>query len=322
MNYICKMKLKHFLLLFLSTGLLFGCSTKPQNPQLKVLVWNIWHGGNDDSLPSDGRPSVIEVIKTSDADVVLMIETYGSAPLISDSTGLDYHLISSNLSIYSRFPITKQLAFRDSISTFNFGGVEILAFDSIPIAVFDTWLHYLPDTRLAPIHLPEDSILAWENRGTRDDEVFRIINSIEEYLENSENVPVILGGDLNSHSHLDWTSATKDTFNHGGAIVNWTVSKALTDAGFTDSYREINPDPLTNLGKTWISGVDKNGKFGYTKQDRIDYIYYKGDKLKVIESESFTQIPGEILKFRDKKIMYPSDHGFVLTTFEIDINKN
>ncbi len=300
---------------------IFGCLPKQELPQLKVLVWNIWHGGNDDSLPSDGRPSVIDIIKTSEADVVLMIETYGSAPLISDSTGLNYHLISSNLSIYSRFPITKQLAFRDSISTFNFGGVEILAFDSIPIVVFDTWLHYLPDTRLAPTHLPEDSILAWENRGTRDDEVLKIINSIKTYLNNSENVPVILGGDLNSHSHLDWTEATKDTFNHGGAIVNWTISKVLTDVGLTDSYREINPDPLNNLGKTWISGLDKNEEFGYTKEDRIDYIYYKGDILKPIESESFTQIPGKILEFRNKKIMYPSDHGFVFTTFEININK-
>ncbi|NOR76687.1 MAG: endonuclease/exonuclease/phosphatase family protein [Draconibacterium sp.] len=300
---------------------LIGCSSKQELPQLKVLVWNIWHGGNDESLPSDGRPSVIDIIKISKADIVLMIETYGSAPLISDSTGLDYHLISSNLSIYSRFPITKQLAFSDSISSFNFGGVEILAFDSIPIAIFDTWLHYLPDTRLAPTHLHEDSILAWEKRGSRNDEVFRIINSIKTYLNNSKNVPVILGGDLNSHSHLDWTAATKDTFNHNGAVVNWTISKALTDVGLIDSYREINPEPLKKLGKTWISGLDKNGKFGYTKEDRIDYIYYKGSKLKAISSESFTQIPGEILEFRNKKIMYPSDHGFVLTTFEIEINK-
>jgi len=127
------------LILIIFTISLFGCSTKQELPQLKILVWNIWHGGNDESLPTDGRPSVVEIIKTSEADVVLMIETYGSAPIISDSTGLDYHLISSNLSIYSRFPVTKQLAFRDSISTFNFGGVEILAFDSIPIVVFDTW---------------------------------------------------------------------------------------------------------------------------------------------------------------------------------------
>ena len=315
------MKNIHLFAFIFLTCILFGCSPKTENPKLKVLVWNIWHGGNNESLPSDGRPSVVEIIKTSEADLFLMIETYGSAPMISDSTDLDYHLISSNLSIYSRFPITKRLAFRDSISAFNFGGIEILAFDSIPIAVFDTWLHYLPDTRLAPTHLPEDSILAWENRGSRDDEVFKIINSIEAYLENSENVPVILGGDLNSHSHLDWTEATKDTFNHGGAVVNWTVSMALTNAGLTDSYREINHDPIKEFGKTWISGLDKNGKFGYTKEDRIDYIYYKGSMLKPINSESFVCPPGETLEFKNKRIMYPSDHGFVLTTFEIDINK-
>ena len=273
----------YFFLFFLILNL-FACSDKIENPELKVLVWNIWHGGNDESLPSDGRPSVIEVIKALGADLVLMIETYGSAPLISDSTGLDYHLISSNLSIYSRFPITKQLVFSDSISTFNFGGIEILAFDSIPIVVFDVWLHYLPDTRLAPTHLSEDSILAWENRGTRDDEVFKILASIKSYIEDSENVPVLLGGDFNSHSHLDWTEATKDTFNHGGAVVNWTVSRALTDAGLTDSYREIHCNPLSDLGTTWISGLNENGILGYTKQDRIDYLYYKGRIMKPINS--------------------------------------
>lgn len=310
-----------FYVLLLLLPLLFSCSEKIEKPQLKVLVWNIWHGGNDESLPEDGRPSVIEVIKTSEADVVLMIETYGSAPIISDSTGLNYHLISNNLSIYSRFPITKQLAFQDSISTFNFGGVEILAFDSIPIAVFDTWLHYLPDTRLAPTHLPEDSILAWENAGSRDDEVRKVVNSIEAYLDNSENIPVLIGGDMNSHSHLDWTEATKDTFNHEEAVVNWTISRTFTDAGLSDSYREIHPNPLTHPGVTWISGIDKNGNFGYNKQDRIDYLYYKGSCIKPVNSESYTVPPGKILNFKGKEIMYPSDHGFVLTTFEIDLEK-
>lgn len=304
-------------LLFLGLSL-FSCSEKKEKPQLKVLVWNIWHGGNDESLPKDGRPSVIEVIKTSEADVVLMIETYGSAPMISESTGLDYHLISSNLSVYSRFPITKKLAFTDSISTFNLGGVEILAFDSIPMAIFDTWLHYLPDTRLAPTHLPEDSILAWENAGSRDDEARKVVHSIQPYLNNADKVPVIIGGDMNSHSHLDWTEATKDTFNHGGAVVNWTISRTYANAELIDSYRQIHPNPLTNPGTTWISGIDDDGKFGYNKQDRIDYIYYKGSRIKAVNSESHTVPPGEILVFKDKKMMYPSDHGFVLTTFEID----
>lgn len=311
------MKQLNFFTLILLCFMCFSCTTTKHNPQLKVLVWNIWHGGNDKSLPKDGRPSVVDVIKTSEADVVLMIETYGSAPLISDSTGLDYHLISSNLCVYSKFPITKKLAFSDSISDFNFGGIEILAHDSIPVAVFDTWLHYLPDTRLAPTHLPEDSILAWENRGSRDDEVKKIVTSIQPYLENADNVPVILGGDMNSHSHLDWIESTKDAFNHGGAIVNWTISRTYTDAGLKDSYREIHPDPLTHPGTTWISGIDANGKFGYNKQDRIDYLYYKGKKLKPVAAESHIVPPGETLNFKDKEIMYPSDHGFILTTFEI-----
>lgn len=314
------MKRPVFLLLLFGIFALYSCKEETSNPELKVLVWNIWHGGKNESLPQDGRPSVIDVIKTSEADIVLMIETYGSAPMISDSIAFDYHLISSNLCVYSRFPITKQLAFKDSISTFNFGGVEILAFDSVPMAIFNTWLHYLPDTRLAPTHLPEDSILTWENAGSRDDEAIKVVHSIHDYLKNADNVPVLVGGDMNSHSHLDWTEATKDTFNHGGAIVNWTISRTFTDAGLIDSYREINPNPLTHPGITWISGIDANGEFGYNKQDRIDYLYYKGDALNVIGSESHTVPPGEILNFKGKEIMYPSDHGFVLTTFEIDLN--
>lgn len=313
-------RINYFILICLLIGL-YSCNKPAKNPQLKVLVWNIWHGGNDESLPKDGRPSVIDIIKSSEADVVMMIETYGSAPMISDSIGFDHHLISSNLCIYSRFPIKRKLAFKDSISAFNFGGVEIMAFDSIPVAVFDTWLHYLPDTRLAPTHLPEDSILAWENRGSRDDEVRKVVNSIQKYLENADNVPVLLGGDMNSHSHLDWTEATRDTFNHGGAVVNWTISKAFTDSGLKDSYREIHPNPLTHPGITWISGLDENGKFGYNKQDRIDYLYYKGSWIKAIDSESHTVPPGETLLFKGKEIMYPSDHGFVLTTFELDLEK-
>ncbi len=315
------MKQLPFVTFILFVSLFSACQGKPEKPQLKVLVWNIWHGGNDASLPEDGRPSVIDVINKAEADLVLMIETYGSAPLISDATGLDFHIISDNLSIYSRFPVSKRLSFSDSISTFNFGGVEVLAYDSVPIVVFDTWLHYLPDTRLAPTHLPEDSVIAWEKKGSRDEEIRSILNSIEDYLNNSDEKPVILGGDLNSHSHLDWTIATKDTFNHGGAVVNWTVSKTLTEAGFVDSYREIHPDPLHSPGTTWISGLDKNGNFGYNKKDRIDYLYYKGKKLTPIAAESYIVPPGETLIFRDSGIMYPSDHGFVLTTFEIDTER-
>jgi hypothetical protein len=304
-------------------GLIFatclaGCDNFPKSVDFDVLVWNIWHGGYDESLPADGKPSVVDVIKESGADVVLMIETYGSAPYISEQTGMDYELLSSNLCIFSSYPIVKKYTYPEYISTFNFGGVEILVKDSIPVLFFDTWLHYLPDTRLAPVDAGEEAILEWENEGTRDDEIFSIMEAIKPLIINTDQVPIILGGDLNSHSHLDWIEETKDMYNHGGAVVNWTVSSTLYKNGFRDAFREIHPDPVINPGKTWISGWE-NDKHVYSKVDRIDYCYYQGTSLKPVASESYTAIPGDTLVYKGKKLMYPSDHGFVITRFRMDL---
>jgi endonuclease/exonuclease/phosphatase (EEP) superfamily protein YafD len=42
-------------------------------------------------------------------------------------------------------------------------------------------------------------------------------------------------------------------------------------------------------------------------KDRIDYIYYKGAKIKAIASRTIDQHP----------VKYPSDHAALLTTFKI-----
>lgn len=47
--------------------------------------------------------------------------------------------------------------------------------------------------------------------------------------------------------------------------------------------------------------------------DRIDYIYYKGQGLKLVESE--TIIPD--FKGRDKNLGYPSDHFGIISKFKI-----
>ncbi|MFC1540012.1 endonuclease/exonuclease/phosphatase family protein [Gemmatimonadota bacterium] len=303
--------------LLLTAALLFSCSPAGDAVEFKVMAWNIWHGGNEESLPSDGRPSVVNIIRDSGADVVLMIETYGSAPYIADSLGFEYHLLSDNLCIFSRYPIEETFRFEDAIAPFNFGGATILIADSEPVTFFDTWLHYLPDTRLVPLQAPHDSILAWENAGSRDDEIRAILSSITPHIEGSETIPIIMGGDFNSFSHLDWVASTKDTFNHGGRIVDWTISRAMTDRGFADTYRTINPDPLSDPGITWLSGHNQSGEFGYFRQDRIDYIYSIGSRLEIVDSRSYDVPPGDTLRFGQGSYMYPSDHGFVLSTFRI-----
>lgn len=94
----------------------------------------------------------------------------------------------------------------------------------------------------------EADILVWDGVGTRDDEIRTILTILQPFLAEVNQIPIIMGGDFNIYSHLDWTEATKDLYLHGGAVVNWTVSKTMESAGFKDSFREINPDPVKNIG--------------------------------------------------------------------------
>ena len=71
-------------------------------------------------------------------------------------------------------------------------------------------------------------------------------------IRQTDSIPMIMGGDFNVHSHLDWTDATKDMYHHGGAVVEWTVSKEMQNAGFKDNFVEIHPEPEKNIGTTWI----------------------------------------------------------------------
>lgn len=291
---------------------LYACTPKEQpiaKNELKVLSWNIWHGGHSEAYPGKGCEGVIGILKKSQADVILMIETYGASDQVADALGYYHRLLSSNLSIYSRYPIVETLTYPDSISTFNFGGVE-LDVNGKRVRVYDTWLHYLPDMRLVPTDKSEAEILAWDDEGTRDEEIRRILSVMQPALAASDSIPVIIGGDFNDHSHLDWTAATKNMYNHGGAVVNWTVSKIMEQAGFKDSFREMNPDPTTALGPSWYWSGDAKDRM-----DRIDFIYYQGKGIKAVEGESYNGDLGGYLDFKGDRFFYASDHGFVLTTF-------
>lgn len=314
-----RIKILLALSVFFTIGLAFSCMDQPrsakaeQTDTLKVLAWNIWHGGHSKAYPGIGCESTMGILKHSNADVVLMVETYGAAHQVADSLGYYHRLLSSNLSVYSRYPITKTYTFPDSISTFNFGGVQI-DMNGQPVRVFDTWLHYLPDTRLAPVEKSEAEIIAWEEAGSRDDEIRTILNVLQPFLAQSDSIPVIIGGDFNSHSHLDWTEATRDMYHHGGAVVRWPVSAMMEEAGFKDSFREIYPNPAENPGVTWLSA---GGKDAPTRFDRIDYIYSHGDGIKTIQSETYNANLGDTLHIDGRDFFYASDHGLVLSTFKI-----
>lgn len=306
--------------LFILALFILNVSCKPNQTnknnvdELKVLVWNIWHGGHQKLLPSYGCEGTLGILKNSDADVILMIETYGASANVADELGYYHRLISSNLSIYSRYPITNTYIFPDSIPTFNFGGAEIDV-NGKKVRVFDTWLTYLADS-------------------TKVRQINTILTTLAPFIAESNEIPLIIGGDFNSVSHLDWTEETKNMYGHNGVVVKEGVSKIMIDAGFKDSFREMNPDPIKDVGTTWMhprnedwefrrSAMERTGKrIPYTEADtvrhrRIDYIYYLGEKLKITESKTYNKDIGEMLTLKGKDFFFASDHGIVLTTFDL-----
>ena len=267
---------------------------------IKVMAWNIWHGGHSFGKIV-GTQRVIETIQATNADIIGLIETYGAGEVIADALGYYYYLISTNLSIMSRFPITETVK---AFKPFNFGGAKLKLGPDKELIYFDTWLHYLPDY-LTDVEKGKDtkSLITAEGK-TRHGEIKRILKEIKPLLNESKNIPVIMSGDFNVGSHLDWIDTTKDI--HNGRVIKWPVSEEMIKAGFKDSFREMNIDPLKDPGFTWSPLASPSSKkYGLT--DRIDFIYYIGDQLYPIESKVIDYHP----------IMFPSDHAGVLTMFRI-----
>lgn len=280
---------------------------------LRVLTWNVWHKGHAGKFPGKACGNVRAILRDSGADVVFMVETYGSSAVVAKALGFHHHLISPNLCVYSRYPIVETYRL-PGVSTFNCGGAMVDA-GGQRIRLFAAWLHYLPDARFVPTDLSEEGILAWEKAGTRDDEIRAILKGLAPYLRESDSVPLLLAGDFNVHSHLDWTPEAARVFpDHGGKSVRWPVSALLEEAGFRDVYRVVHPDPLEYPGPTWRYGKDDKA---FDRLDRIDYIYAHGPKLDPIAAESHCQPIDAPLRYKGKTYAFPSDHGFVTADFRL-----
>ena len=104
----------------------------------------------------------------------------------------------------------------------------------------------------------------------------------KEKFEQSDRVPVFFGGDFNAVPHTD-----------GG---DSPASLKLSEAGFTEAFRQMFPDVAKYPGHTHRSG------------SRIDQLYYKGTGLINTHSEVISSWPGG----------FPSDHYLIVSTFKLD----
>jgi exonuclease III len=281
---------------------LTGCASQAGDLDLKVMTWNIWHGGLHGNKESNFEKdtahtiNVLNVIKREDPDILFMQETYCCGMEIAKQAGYQYSKRgSSNLSIHSKYPIIDTIQifkpFNSHAVIIDIGGQNILC--------VNIWLHYLPDYFHDIIEYAPDSLVRGES-ATRLREIAAIMHCVDS-LEKSLGLPVIIGGDFNSGSHLDWVESTKEA--HYRKIVEWPVSKLMVDHGYTDSFREANPDPTTTLKGTWGFLSDD------IISDRIDFIYYKGENLKPTHSVIVQDDPTDGF--------FNSDHRAILSMFSM-----
>jgi exonuclease III len=140
-------------------------------------------------------------------------------------------------------------------------------------------------------------------------ELDTILKGLEPFIEKSKQFPLIVGGDFNIWSHLDWQEDTR--LKHNGLEVDWWTSSTMAEKGFIDSYREVHPNPNEYPGITWDMADKKD-------EHRIDFIFYQGDKLEAVESIIIKEPFNNDVIINDKSFMYPSDHGLVYTTFRLN----
>jgi HAD superfamily hydrolase (TIGR01509 family) len=267
--------------------------------RLRVMTWNLWYGG---TKVHDHRAKQLKVITETDADVVGLQETYGTAAEeLADALGWHHHRAGENLGIISRHPITARFGDPD-VGFYGAAGVRIAIGAGREV---DIWTAHLDYTPYGPYEsafdgLTADRLIAHEE--TRLAQMRDTLRRIEDTAD--PTVPVVLVGDFNSPSHLDRPH------------VAWPVTRAAEEAGLRDSYREAHPDPVREPGHTWspVHAEHEDGSGRPEPQDRIDFVLHRG--LRVLDSRTCVSgVPRPWPDVADND--WPSDHAAVITTFSL-----
>lgn len=318
--------------------------------ELRVLQFNIWHEG---TVVAGGFEAIADEIVHTNADVVFFSEVrnYNGQPFIRrilealQQRGKTYYGESSNLDVgtISKYKVeTQEEIYPEgegcgSIlrSTFRVNGCSVVTYSAH--LDYKNYACYLPrgydgatwKRMEEPVISPED-ILAANRVAYREEAIQLFLQRAHKDIE--EGAIVLLGGDFNEPSHLDWQEDTAHLWDHNGAVVAWDCSVLLQQSGFKDVYRDIYPNPVTHPGFTFPSDnanvpVDKLSWAPVAdERDRIDFIYYYPHQAIAPVSVSIVGPSTSIVRNRRveeetedlfilPKGTWPSDHKAVLALF-------
>lgn len=264
---------------------------------LNVVQWNIYQGGKH--VGNEGVARITELLKASGADLVTMQEGYGSQRTISEALGMNLltRMDNTNLALLCRYPMEPI----PTSDVFKSNPAFIQLPDGNRLFVNGLWIRYAVNPTYAGDYMaPGQDTGKWieEDRTRALVDITAIVdNDTKPYV--TPDTDIILAGDFNSSSHLDWTDPS---IHYGYGNIKFPVSIYMRELGFKDSFREMNPDEVSRSEGTWAV------TFGHLQHNRIDFIYYKGPHLKALHSKIIRTTP-------DIDDVWASDHAAVNTIF-------
>ncbi|KAJ6445268.1 endonuclease/exonuclease/phosphatase family [Purpureocillium lavendulum] len=279
----------------------------PLVEKLTVLTFNMWVGGRK---INGFHKKQVRYLANSDADIVGLQESGdGSGIRLAQALGWNVWQ-GKDVSIITRYPISQVYD-----GTGVAGAVRVsLDKWKHDVIVWNAHLGYTPygPYDLCFDNVTVDEVMKRETQSGRTPQIVAIMDKMKPHIANANNVPVILMGDFNAPSHLDWTDATRAQHCNVGPV-NWPTSAEPTKAGLVDSFREVHSNPITEPGITW-SPIYRTNDGRPEPLDRIDFVYHKG--LRTLDSQA--QIVGSIKpepNHADNE--WPSDHAAVRSVFRL-----
>ena len=278
--------------------------------QFCLMSFNILYGGTH---LGQSLEQTAAVIRLAQADIVVACEQWGNAEPLADLLGFTCHIVVAppywkSVAVLSRYPITETFA----------NGVRLELDLQQSVCVFGVHLTSTPyqPYRVRDKAYTEIEEILNEARETREQELVVVLSEIRPLIEAGERV--LLCGDFNEPSHLDWTLAAAREGHHFGLEMPWPCSKRVTESGMEDAYRVVFPDVCRHPGYTWTSvpglGVGGSERAEDEVHDRIDFIYYAGLGLE----PRAASIVGENSRNADLVVSpFPSDHRAVAVIYQI-----
>ncbi len=307
-----------------------------QRRRLRVMSFNILQGGGNaanvgfynENYGGSRLDDISAAILAADADIV-GIQENGQSDLLLKELGPQWQVVGS---IYSRLPMTP---IRSS-TWLSVARVHLSKERSIVVAN----CHWAPSPygpflvqdelkdKGAPQRLGEfrDQILAKSQKRSGPRGYQATIDEIQPWIEQGE--VVVLTGDFNEPSHLDWTERAAregvDRWVENSTKVPlkfempWEGSLLLQAQGLRDAYRVVFPNEVLRPGNTWTpryaEGVPGRRPYGEQVLDRIDRIYYAGSGIHAVDAGVIGAEPPS--HRQDAPGRWPSDHAAVIVEFD------